>query len=137
VINVHGPMTNPRIYSSMNGIVLPWAFWLDIARSDAAALYAVVAQASVHILMLRNKSPNLDGNGVSGKLNEANAANYYLFKTMRLLQNKIDDPKETLSNATVFVTAVLTACVVSILENIIKPNLSIVSLRKEPLDLSP
>lgn len=76
-------------------------------------MYAIVAQASVHRLMLHAKSPNLDRTAGSAKLNETNEANFYLFKTLRLLQQKFDDPKETLSNASIFVVAVLAACVVS------------------------
>jgi hypothetical protein len=75
-------------------------------------LYGIVAQASVHRLMLHAKSPNLDRTAGSAKLNETNEANFYLFKTLRLLQQKFDDPKETLSNASIFVVAVLTSCVV-------------------------
>jgi hypothetical protein len=108
---VHGPTTNPQIYSKAT--TLPWAFWIEIAKTDAAALYAVVAQASVHRLMLQGKSLNLDDTGRSGKLSPENEANFYLFKTMRLLQKKFDDSQGTLSNASVFVAAALTACVVS------------------------
>lgn len=115
VLHIHGPTTNPRIYGNGNATLRPWSYWIDIARNDATALYALVTQASVHRLMLQSQALNLDGSAGSGQLRPANEANFYLFKTMRLLQNKFDNAAETLSNESVFAATVLTACVVSTL----------------------
>lgn len=112
VVNIHGPRTNPQIYNKGTGAVFPWDYWLDIAKSDPAALYGLLAQGS--ILMLQAQAPKIDGTYEAGKLIHTNEANFYLFETMRLLQKKIDNPADALSNATVFVAAVLTTCVVSV-----------------------
>lgn len=101
VIYVHLPRTNPNIYGKDN-LFSPSIWLVELAVTDPAAVFAMVAQAAFHRSALMSKSQNIE------KQKEAvTQATAFLSESLRLLQMKFENTKEALSNVSIFITAML------------------------------
>jgi hypothetical protein len=88
----------------------PLYYWIQLVMGDAAALFAMVAAGAFHRFLLYNQTMSLDNDTNDKQIKEAL---FFLFEAMRHLQKRFDKASEALSNVSIFVTAVLTTCVVS------------------------
>ncbi|KAH7333478.1 hypothetical protein BKA65DRAFT_480018 [Rhexocercosporidium sp. MPI-PUGE-AT-0058] len=104
-LHVQMPTTNPAIYN--NRKVQPLHLYnTRLLLTDPAAIYCIVAMSKIHhsILMAKAKNMDMSTQGLA-------QANTFLFEGIRLLQPKIHDAQESVSDVTVFVTSSLATAV--------------------------
>ena len=104
VVYVHAPTTNPYIYPSNNLRSYTTTRWLPLIVSDPAALHSVVAFATLHSLFLASKTKV----AVRDKSERLSQALQHLHRALLLLQERVQDPQEALSNTSIFLACCLT-----------------------------
>ena len=123
---IHATLSSPYIYGKNNFANPINVVYMPMALTNEASIHAMVAFAGYHQSRLReNKMRHSDYEGLEQVRTMKFNATFHFSEAIRLMNEKLKNPSEALSNLSIITTCQIGACSVKCLHSIILSTCSI------------